>query len=171
MKKILTFISIFLISSIVLAQKALAVCPICTIAAAGGVGLSRYLGIDDSITGLWLGGVTVSFIMWTENWLNKKNIHFKGRLIADILFYMLLIIVPLYYSGIIGHPQNALSFMGIDKLMLGVIVGASAFFCGGSWYEYLKEKNGGHSYFPFQKVVMPILPLIITSLIFYMLIK
>ena len=42
------------------AKKALAVCPICTVAAATGIGFSRWLGIDDTITGLWIGGLTVS---------------------------------------------------------------------------------------------------------------
>ncbi|MFA7169850.1 MAG: hypothetical protein WC178_03270 [Candidatus Paceibacterota bacterium] len=171
MKKISTFLFLLVISATVFSQKALAVCPICTIAAAGGVGLSRYLGIDDAITGLWLGGVTVSFIMWTENWLDKKNIRFKGRIYANIFMYILLIIVPLYYSGIMGHPQNALDFLGIDKLLLGIVCGASAFWFGGSWYEYIKEKNGGHANFPFQKIVMPISPLVIISFIFYFLIK
>jgi len=157
-----------------------AVCPVCTVAAAGGVGLSRYLGIDDAITGLWLGGVTVSFIMWTENWLDQKTfrrkgkeftIRFKGRIYADILIYVLLIILPLYTAGIMGHPDNAMAFFGIDKLLFGVINGAVTFWFGASLYEYLKARNGGHAYFPFQKVVMPILPLIIVSIIFYFLTK
>ena len=60
------------------AKKALAVCPICTVAAATGIGFSRWLGIDDTITGLWIGGLTVSLITWTIDWLGKKNIRFKG---------------------------------------------------------------------------------------------
>lgn len=46
------FIAIFA-TSLIFAKKALAVCPICTVAVGAGVGLSRCLGIDDSITGLW----------------------------------------------------------------------------------------------------------------------
>lgn len=171
MKRTSAFLSLVLILAAAFAQKASAVCPICTIATAGGVGLSRYLGIDDAITGLWLGGITVSFIMWTENWLDKKNIRFKGRILANIAAYALFIIVPLCFSGMIGHPDNCLSFLGIDRLLLGIICGASAFWFGGTLYEHLKEKNGGHAYFPFQKVVMPIAPLIINSIIFYFLTK
>jgi hypothetical protein len=33
------------------------VCPVCTIAVAGGVGLCRYLGIDDLISGSWIGAL------------------------------------------------------------------------------------------------------------------
>lgn len=38
-----------------LTAKAQAVCPVCTVAVGTGVGLSRWLGVDDTITGLWLG--------------------------------------------------------------------------------------------------------------------
>jgi hypothetical protein len=137
MKKISLFISLGLISAIFLSPAAQAMCPICTIAAAGGVELSRYLGIDDTITGLWIGGLTVSLILWTENYLDRKNIRFKGRIFADILFYLLLIIVPLYYMKVIGQSVNALQFLGMDKLAFGIIAGAVSFWFGGSWYEYI----------------------------------
>jgi hypothetical protein len=180
MKKILKYL--FLIPAIVAALplQASAMCPICTIAAAGGIELSRLLGIDDTITGLWVGGLTVSLIMWTENWLDKKVFHykgkeftirFKGRIFANIVFYLLLLIVPLYFMNVIGQPSHALQFFGIDKLIFGSVVGAITFWFGGTWYEYLKEKNGGHAWFPFQKVVMPIAPLIIMSFIFYYLVS
>lgn len=161
-------LSIFAIS-LLFAKKALAVCPICTIAVGAGVGLSRYLGIDDTITGLWIGGLTVSMITWTESWLDKKNIRFKGRVYANIAGYFLLIVVPLYYSGIIGNPLNTLCACGLDKLLFGIIAGSIGFWFGASLYFHLKEKNNGHAYFPFQKVVMPVMPLIILSLIFYFL--
>jgi hypothetical protein len=173
-KKIaICFLSVFL-ASFFIAKNALAVCPICTVVVGAGVGLSRYLGIDDTISGLWIGGLIISMIAWTESWLDKKNIRFKGRIIVNTLGYYILVILPLYLSGIIGHPQNQLfCFCGfnIDKLLFGIITGSIAFWFGASWYFYLKEKNNGHAYFPFQKVVMPIAPLIILSLIYYFLTK
>jgi hypothetical protein len=158
---------------LLMVKPALAVCPICTIAVGAGVGFSRWLGIDDMITGLWIGGLIVSMITWTESWLEKKNIRFKGRTLLNILGYYVLVIIPLYYSGIIGHPLNTLCFCGvdIDRLLFGIIVGSLAFWLGAEWYYHMKEKNGGHAYFPFQKVVMPVSPLIILSIIFYFIIK
>ena len=172
MKKIIPFSLSVVGMSLLFAKQALAVCPICTIAVGAGVGLSRWRGIDDSVTGLWVGGLTVSLITWTINWLDKKNIHFKGRGILAIFGYYLLIIVPLYFSGIMGNSLNTLCACGmIDKLLLGIIVGSAGFYFGASWYYYLKEKNQGRAYFPFQKVVMPISPLLILSIIFYYLTK
>jgi len=171
MKKISIYLLFIFAVSFLFAKKALAVCPICTIAVGAGVGLSRWLGIDDAITGLWIGGLVVSMITWTESWLDKKNIRFKGRIFVNVLGYYLLIVIPLFYSGIIMNPLHALCACGLDKLLLGIIVGSFGFWFGANWYYYLKEKNQGRAYFPFQKVVMPISPLIILSFIFYFLTK
>jgi hypothetical protein len=173
MKRAFLFFLFFLSLSFFWVEKALAVCPICTVAAGAGVGFSRWLGIDDTITGLWLGGLIVSLISWTENWLEKKNIRFKGRALVDTIFYYGVVIISLYYSGLVGHPQNKLfCFCGfnVDKLIFGVLTGSIAFWFGANWYYYLKEKRG-KAYFPFQKVIMPIVPLVILSLIFYYLTK
>lgn len=163
-----TLIYLSVISSFLLAKTTLAVCPVCTIAVGAGVGFTRSFGVDDSIIGLWIGGLTVSMIFWTISWFKKKNIKFKFRELITVLAYYLLVVVPLYFTGIMGQPDNSL-FYGVDKLLLGVLVGSIAFWFGASLYADMKEKNGGHAYFPFQKVVMPISPLVIMSLVFYFL--
>ncbi|MCL5433318.1 MAG: hypothetical protein M1524_04370 [Patescibacteria group bacterium] len=149
--------------------KTYAFCPVCAVAVGAGVGLSRWLGIDDTVTGLWIGALTVSLIMWTINWLDQKKIKFIGRKIITTVTYYLLIVVPLFYTGIMGHPLNKL--WGIDRLLIGIIVGSVAFLASVLLYEVLKKRNNGHSYFPSQKIVMPIGTLIILSLIFYFLTK
>jgi len=170
MKKISLILFGVLGLNILFAKQALAVCPVCTIAVGAGVGLSRWLGIDDSITGLWIGGLTVSMIAWTLSWFDAKNFRFRGRDLSTIVGYYLLIVVPLYFMGIMGNPQNTCA-CGLDKLLVGVITGSAAFWFGASWYLYLKEKNNGHAYFPFQKVAMPVSPLIILSIVYYFLTK
>ena len=165
MKKFFYSIAAFLLLNVLFINTANAVCPLCTVAVVGGVGIAEWLGIDDTISGIWIGGIVVSLIIWIIAWLDKKNIHFNGLKILITLVCYLLIVVPLYPMGIIGHPLNTL--WGIDKLLLGIIVGSVFFFLGGIWYFYLKERHGGHAYFPFQKVVMPVAPLIILSVIFY----
>lgn len=142
-----------------------AVCPVCTIAVGAGIGFTSWLGIDDLITGLWIGALTVSLIVWTVRCLDRKNVHFLGRKILVVSFYYLSTILPLYFQGYIGHMLNKL--WGIDKLLLGIMVGSVVFFAGSLTYDILKRNHGGKPYFPFQKVVMPIFPLIILSLAFY----
>jgi hypothetical protein len=147
------------------ASVASAICPICTIAVGAGVGLAQWFGIDDTISGVWIGGLTVSMIVWTINWLNKKHWSFKGYKSTIVLAYYLLIVAPLYYTGLIGHPYNML--WGMDKLLVGIVVGSLVFLGTVRWYEYLKKQNHGHAHFPFEKVVLPVSAFFIFSLIFY----
>jgi hypothetical protein len=142
-----------------------AFCPVCTIAVGAGVGLSRYLGIDDLIIGLWIGAFCVSLIGWTINWLKKKNRNFKGAILISAVLWYGIIIVPLFFTGIMGHALNKL--WGIDKLLLGIAFGTIIFYLSNMWYQAIKRKNNGHAWFPMQKVVMPIFFLIIASLILY----
>jgi hypothetical protein len=172
MKKALFYFLLIAVFGLLFVSKALAVCPLCTVTVGVGVGFSRWLGIDDIITGLWIGGLIASLITWTESWLKGKNIHFRGRLFIIILGYYLLMVLPLYFTGFLSNPQSSFAYIyGIyfDKLLLGIIVGSFAFWFGASWYYCLKEKNQGRVYFPFQKVVMPVAPLIFLSIIFYFL--
>lgn len=163
------FIIAFVLVSVLFATSAQAICPICTAAVGAGVGLSRWLGIDDAISGLWIGALLASLVLWTNDWLEKKDKKFKGRGMVILLIYVLFIFIPLYWTGIIGHPFNQI--WGMDKIVLGSFIGAVAFFAGASWYLKLKEKNGGHAHFPFQKIAMPVFPIIFLSAVFYFLTK
>jgi len=169
MQKRYSHFIMMLVVSIFFTSQAQAICPICTVAVGAGVGLAQWFGIDDIITGIWVGGLTVSLIGWTINWFNKKNIRFYGRKILIILFYYGIIVIPLYYKGLIGHPLNKL--WGIDKLLLGIIIGSIAFFAATVWYFILKKNNNDHAYFPFQKIIMPVSCLILLSMIFYFIAK
>jgi hypothetical protein len=143
------------------------ICPICTIAVGAGVGLSRWFGIDDTVTGLWIGGLVVSMIMWTLNWFGRKKIRFQAKeLFVSLIFYGLTV-VPLIVSDVIGHPLNTL--FGIDKLLLGIVIGSIIFVLTAEWHNQLKKRNNGKSHFPFQRVVVPVGTLIIFSIIFYFL--
>jgi hypothetical protein len=143
----------------------MAVCPVCTIAIAGGVGLCRYLGIDDLISGAWIGALLFSLFLWTIEWLNKKKVKFLFRKPLVFVFWYGLTIFPLMKIGIIGHPQN--KFLGIDKLIFGIFSGTVVFLLSILFENYLRKKNQGKAYFKFQKVLIPVLFLIILSLIFW----
>jgi hypothetical protein len=151
-----------------------AVCPVCTIAVGAGVGIAEEFGVDDVVIGLWIGGLTISLIFWTLDWLKKKKITSFWAEPLTIFFYFLAVIMPLFFlkTGgypIIGKEQN--KFWGIDKMLLGIMIGSVLFFGGARLYEYLKKKNSGRAYFPFQKVAMPIIPLVVASIFFYFITK
>ena len=146
-----------------------AICPLCTVTVIAATGLSRWLGIDDVISGLWIGGVTVSLIVWTLDYLGKKDWRFKYDIPAVSLGYYILIYASLLLGDLVFHPKNTL--WGIDKLILGTIIGSIFFLAAVLGYEYLKKKNDGKAHFPYEKVALPVGALLALSGVFYLITK
>lgn len=150
-------------------------CPVCTIAVGAGIGLSRWLGVDDLISGLWIGGLIVSLIGMTILWLNKqacfrwrsnkKNLKNNLLRLLIIFLYYFLIIGPLYWTKVIGAPCNHL--WGLDRIVWGIIIGSVVFLISYAFHLWLKKKNQNKVFFPFQKVVIPVIFLVIASLVLY----
>jgi len=166
MSKLKNFIPLGLLG--LLPSFSYAMCPVCTVAVAGGVGFSRYLGIDDTIAGLWIGALTVSMIMWTINWLTKKNWRFAYDWPVTTLVFYATVIGSLYWAGMI-HPLNQI--WGMDKILFGTAIGSILFVLFAWLYLWMKKRNNDRAHFPFEKVVLVIVPLIVMSFAFYFLTK
>lgn len=145
-------------------------CPICTVTVVAGLGLSRLLGIDDAVVSLWIGAFIFSFSHITIDWIEKKwpKLKFKRFTLPFTVFIYLLILVPLKISGSIGIAGNTL--WGIDKIILGIVVGSALFFLG-VWADKKVRKVRGHQFFKFQKVIFPVITIIIASAVFLFLTK
>lgn len=152
------------------AKSASAVCPICTVAVGAGVGLSRYLGVDDAVIGIWVGALTASMSMWTINWFDGKKWQFPWYKEVTTAVYYALVVLPLPFMGLSGRPMIAFEALGIDKLLLGIICGSVVFWLAASAYDAYKARFG-KALFPFQKVAMPVGSLALLSLVFYFLTK
>ena len=145
--------------------KALAVCPICTVAVGAGLGISRWLGIDDTITGIWIGGLILSSGLWLADWIGKKKWKIPYKEAVSIFLFYLFVIPPLYWGEMIGITGNTL--WGVDKVLLGTIVG-SVLFLMGVWIDkVLRTTNNDKVYIYYQKVIIPVLLLSVGSFIFY----
>jgi len=150
------------------------VCPVCTIAVGAGVGFLRAWGINDIITGIWFGALIVSSIAWMIDYLNRKNIHFLFRKILVIVSFYALFIVPLYYWKIKGVPVMGAAgnvIFGIDKILFGVIIGTIVFILAVLSNNYLKKINENKVLINYQKILIPLVYLIIVSLITELLLK
>src|SRR3989344_7886321 len=143
LKKIIFVIFSFPI--LMFAGSAKAVCPVCIVAVSAGLGLSRWLGVDDIVSSIWIGALLASLSIWTIIWINKKNWTFKYQKIVIPVVYYLLTLLPLYYYDIIGHPSNKI--FGIDKIIFGAFLGTAAFLASVRLHNYLKQKNQGKSFF------------------------
>lgn len=144
-------------------------CPVCTVTVIAGLGLSRLLGIDDLITSIWIGGFILSFSFVTIDWIDKKwpKLLISRFSIPIIILIYLLVLVPLKWNGSIGIARNTL--WGIDKILLGTLVGSVVFLIG-TWADRQERKLHKKILFPFQKVVFPVLGLIIASAVFVLIV-
>lgn len=140
------------------------VCPVCTVAVGAGLEGARLLGVDDVITGIWAGGLTLSLFFWTVSFLKKKGVNslFFQILLPFLILYSMLALVYL----LPGVNFGQFTLFGIDKFLLGIIVGTISFYFGARLYIKIKKENGGHAKFPFQKVVVPLSFLVFSTLIF-----
>lgn len=167
-KKITRALILSIITLPLSALSAKAVCPVCTVAIAGGLGLSRWLGIDDIITGVWLGALLFSGLLWYNNTLVRKNKNANQILIRDTIALFLVGVFgiwPLYYFKLIGDPLRKV--WGIDKLLVGMIIGLIVFGVSILIDKLLRWKRSGKALFPYQKVIIPVALLLFTSYLLY----
>ncbi len=168
--KIIAIFPLYAIFHMLFTDTAAAVCPVCTVAVSAGLGLSRYFGIDDSVTGVWVGGLILSSSFWLIDWLNKKKYvirNTKYEILITISMYF-LVLLPLWFTDVVGHPLNTI--LGIDKLLVGTFLGSVGFLLG-VYLDKKQRKIKGRQFFVYQKVAFPVICLIILSIAFYLLTK
>jgi len=158
MKKL--FLLIYLLST------SLAICPVCVVAIGAGVGILKSYGIDDLVSGIWYGALILSTYFSIMDYLEKKNIRFLFRKLLVFILTYLVFVAPIYLFEDIKLNLSTQKIFGMDRIVLGVILGSIILFLAKITDQKLREKNNGKGYFPFQKVIIPILYLIISSIIF-----
>lgn len=169
MKKAILLFLCAVVAVVFLVPAAMAVCPVCTVAVGAGLEGARLLGVDDVITGIWAGGLTLSLFFWTAGWLKKHGVKSAfWQIVVPFVFYYALLGMVYLLPGI---TFGANTLWGIDKFLLGTIVGTVAFYLGARWYIKIKRENGGHAKFAFQKVVVPLFFLFIATAIFWLITK
>ena len=172
MKRLSSFLLCALAGVVLFAPVAEAVCPVCTIAIGAGLEGMRVLGVKDVLTGIWAGGLTVSLIGWTANYMRKHNIKNPIWYLLNAVVYIALL-AGVYFipseNPIVKWWDNCMWSM--DQFLLGVLVGALTFIVMELWYLHIKKNNGGHALFPFQKVVMPFLGLLLMTGVFWAIIR
>jgi len=150
------------------ASPALAHCPLCVAGAGAGLTLSRILGIDDSITGIWLAAFIGATSFWSEKLIPAKiGIPFGIlRPILYITFFVLTIASFYQFNLVVKHGD----IFGMDKLTFGMIAGGIIFYLVDVVDDFVirtREKV----FFPYQRVIVSLGSVVVLSLADYILIN
>ena len=171
MKKIIIiiFITVINITLFGFPKEIQAHCPLCVAGAAAGITLTRWVGVDDSITGIWIGAFLGAATFWLLRSLGQRNKLFFKRFVG-VGIYILVFITTLwsfYKFKLIIRMDN---IFGFDKLTFGMILGSAVFYLVDLVNVFLKRKNG-KSFFPYQSMVFSLGSVIVSSVAMYILIN
>ena len=170
MNKFILFIFLFFILGISFVS---AHCPLC----AGAVGVAAvgasYMGIDNSIVGLFVGAFSISTGIWFAKKIKKK--YFKFQSFSLVLSSFLLTVIPsakvvndLSYFKFVLFGLNKIYF--IDKILVGSIIGALITLFALYLHNKIKQING-KVLIPYQGVFLTLILLIMISIPMYFMFK
>ena len=136
-------------------------CPVCVITVGGGLFIAKKLGIDDLLVSIWLSGLNTAIAFWFASVM--KNRLLKNGYGWSVAFFVLTV-GSLVYTKQIGHVGN--TYLGIDKILVGLTVGFAISLVSIVIDRLIRIKNKGKVLFYYQKVIIPLVLLIITTGIF-----
>jgi len=158
---VLFFFINFLTFELLNSRPAAAQCPVCIVTIGGGMLLAKKLGIDDLLVSIWISALNTAIAFWLASKIKTKFL--KNPYLLSFLF-LVLTLIYFRFTDQIGHLRNSL--FGIDKIILGQILGLLAMFAGNYLYSYAKKLNHNRALFPYSKVVFPV-GLVLTLTLFF----
>lgn len=162
---LLVLFSFIALSSSFFASEVSAHCPLCVAGAAAGVTLTRWVGVDDSITGVWIAALLGATSFWFYSWLLTKNIKFieENKAVIRPSLYLIIFASTIWsfykFNLIIRMSQ----IFGFDKLTFGILTGGILFYL----IDLVKIKH----YFNYQKIVISLGSMAVLSFLIYILIN
>ena len=129
---------------------------LCPLIVGASLTIAQRMGVKDEVVGVLAGALLAIFGYWMIRFCEKRNWNFPGRNV--ILMLLSIGSIGFVYAGTLEYkPGLHWNLLYIDSFLLAALCGATAHILGVNIYAYLKEKNGGHAHFPFEKVLIPLL--------------
>ncbi|MGC8651048.1 MAG: hypothetical protein ACP5RX_00215 [Minisyncoccia bacterium] len=136
--------------------------PLCAVGIAGGLWLSRLLGINDLTLGLWIGALILSLSVQINKFLFKRKKNFPFSFWVIFILTIILSFLPIWHQ-----LDWSNLFCGLPRVIAGTILGMLILFISDLINNFLIKKfHQNKVYFPYQRVIVPIVVLIIVSFIF-----
>lgn len=169
MKKIFSAVFLSLLAFIFVPSPVLAHCPLCVAGAAVGLSLSRWIGVDDSITGLWLAALLGAISFWSYGAIARK-LKIKYVALLKSVIYIAVFAATIWSFYKFNLVVRMGTIYGIDKLTFGMVAGGAAFYII-DIVNNLVYKTAGKSLFPYQRIVFSLGTILILSIADYVLIS
>ena len=148
-------------------QSVYAQCPVCIVTVGGGLFLAKKLGIDSLLTALWISALNTAISFWFVSYIKKPKFLKNPYLWTVILFGSTW--GYLAASKQMYHLRD--TFLHVDKVLFCLVGGVVVWILGMGLDKLSRKMNGGKILFFYQKVIIPVFVLILTTGIFAILIK
>jgi len=136
--------------------------PVCAIGIASGLGISRWLGIDDITLGLWIGALILSVSIQFDIFLSKKGKSFPFSFWVIFGGTWALSFLPILKSL---TQDPSCNIFGFPRIICGSVLGAFTLFLVDRVNNFIINKHNKKVYFYYQRVIIPIIGLIIISMV------
>ncbi len=140
------------VSFLFLSSAAFAHCPLCVGATGMAVATARFYGINDMITGLFVGVFMLSTALWVHIALKKRN---KGKNYvplqapAIIISSILMMLVTFYFTG-----NWAGTMFGMSTIVVGTLIGSFVSSVTFLLHDLFRAMNNNRNYVPFQPILL-----------------
>lgn len=141
-------------------------CPLCVAGAGAGLTLTRWVGVDDSISGVWLAAFLGAISFWSESLIKRRELRPKLRPFIFIAIFAATIWSFYKFNLVIRMSQ----ILGLDKLIFGMVVGGVAFYLVDVVDDYIIKRKG-KVFFPYQRIIVTLGSMLLLSLAIYILIN
>jgi len=136
--------------------------PICAVGIASGLGISHWFGIDDITLGLWIGALILSLSIQFNIFLSKKGKSFPFSFWVIFIGTYLLSFLPILKTL---TQDPSCNIFGFPRVICGSVLGALTLFLVDKANNIIIDKHNKKVYFYYQRVIIPIIGLIIVSMI------
>lgn len=140
-------------------------CPVCIVTIGGGLYLAEVFKIDTLLIAIWISGLNSVIAIWLGKIFKKGK--YDLPYLWTTLFYILTVAYFLSTKEIV-LTKNL--FWGINKTLLGLTVGFLIVALSNYIDQMIRKHHNGKVLFFYQKVIIPVSLLIISTIIFKLLI-
>lgn len=142
-------------------------CAVCTVAIGASLTIAQRLGVDNCIVGIWAGAFMTIVGYWLIRWVDKKGWWKQSAFRDWVLMFISVGSIGFMYVTELTYTPVVIGPLYIDSFLFATLLGMLTIMVGFRFYAWMKEKNGGHAHFPFEKVVVPFVAVLLMSLVIH----